>query len=178
MRLTRHVLVALALAAWAASLAQSDARPRGGKQPNAGRHVGVTAPGGGAVKARGTASPVRREIPAFTTRNPIGATTPPIVSPPAAARGTIPAPSAAGAANAIGVRPGIIGSTPAPAAAAKIGPGATPATGARPTVPAFAAHGGAINGTGITRPGTTPGVIGGPARIAGGVTGTGMKPKR
>ena len=36
----------------------------------------------------------------------------------------------------------------------------------------------APSGTGMTRPGTAPGVVGGPAKLAGGITGTGMKPKR
>ena len=55
MRLTDHLLVALALAAWGASLVHSDARPRGAKPPNAGRHV--SAPVGGAPKLRGAAAP-------------------------------------------------------------------------------------------------------------------------
>jgi hypothetical protein len=185
MKLTRQVLVALVLAVGAASLAQADARPRGGKHaPNTGPRVGVQQPAGAgaAVTGRGGASHAVRESPAFTKRNAIGATTAPAgIGPPVAGPGAMPGTGAAGSAksNAIGARPGAFGSVPlAPAGAAKIGPAAGPATGVRPAAPALSAHGGGISGTGMTRPGTAPGVVGGPAKVAGGINGTGMKPKR
>jgi hypothetical protein len=178
MKMTRKVLVALLLGAWAASLAQADARPRG-KPTNAGRHVGVTVPAAGVVKGRGL--PMRRDIPALTKKNAIGATIPPAgVAPTKAPVPTVPGPNAAGVTktNPIGARTGTVAMPPAPAGAAKIGAGASPPTGVRPTAPTLAAHGGGINGTGINRPGTTPGVVGGPAKIVGGISGTGMKPKK
>jgi hypothetical protein len=179
MKLSRQFFVALVLAAWAASLAQTDARPRGGKHaPNTGPRVGVQQPAGpgAAVTGRGGASHAVRESPGFTKRNAIGATSAPagIISP-------VAGPGAAGSAksNAIGARPGAFGSLPlAPGGAAKIGPAAGLATGVRPAVPALSAHGGGISGTGMTRPGTTPGMVGGPAKVAGGINGTGMRPKK
>jgi len=184
MKLSRRIFVALVLAVGAASLAQADARPRGGKHPpNTGRPVGVPQPAGAgaAVKSRGNSFHVGRESPTFTKKNAIGAATPPVgISPPVAGPGAFPGTGAAGAvkANAIGARPGAFGSVPvAPAVAAKIGPAASPATGVRPA-PALSAHGGGISGTGMTRPGTAPGMVGGPAKLAGGISGTGLKPKR
>jgi hypothetical protein len=185
MKLSRQFFVALVLAAGAASLAQADARPRGGKHaPNAGPRVGAHYPAGAgaAVNGRGSPSHAGRESPGFTKRNAIGATTAPAgIGPPVAGPGAIPGTGAAGSAksNAIGARPGVFGSVPlAPAGAAKIGPAAGPATGVRPAAPALSAHGGGISGTGMTRPGTAPGVVGGPAKVAGGISGTGMRPKK
>jgi hypothetical protein len=185
MKLTRQVLIALVLAAGAASLVQADARPRGGKHaPNIGRPVGVQQPAGAgaAVKGRGNPSPAGRESPTFTKKNAIGATSLPAgIGPPVAGPGAFPGTGASGAVkvNAIGARPGTVGSLPrAPAGAAKIGPAASPATGVRPAAPALSVHGGGISGTGMTRPGTAPGVVGGPAKLAGGISGTGMRPKR
>ena len=181
MKLTPQVLVALVLAVGAASLAQADARPRGGKHaPNIGRPVGVQQPaaGGAAVKGRGNLFHAGRESPTLTKKNAIGAATPPVGITPVAGPGAFPGTGTAGAvkANAIGARPGTIGSLPlAPAGAAKIGPAAGPTTFVRSAAPA---HGGGISGTGMTRPGTTPGVVGGPAKVAGGISGTGMKSKR
>ena len=185
MKLTRQIFVALVLAVWVASLAQADARPRGGKHaPNTGTPVGVQHPAGGgaAVKGRGNASPAARESPTFTKKNAIGAATSPAgIAPPMAGPGAFPGTGAAGAvkANAIGARPGTVGSLPfAPAGAAKIGPAASPATGVRPAAPVLSVHGGGISGTGMTRPGTAPGMVGGPAKLAGGISGTGLRPKR
>jgi hypothetical protein len=169
MKLSRQFFVALVLAAGAASLAQADARPRGGKHaPNTGPRVGVQQPAGAGagVTGRGGASHAVRESPTFTKRNAIGATTAPagIISP-------MIGPG--------GARPRTVGSWPlAPVGAAKIGPAAGPATGVRPAAPALSAHGGGISGTGMTRPGTAPGVVGGPAKVAGGINGTGMRPKK
>jgi hypothetical protein len=168
-KLTGRVFVALVLGAWAASLAQADARQRGGKHT--------------ATAARQAAQPHRpAPAPAFTPKNAIGAAAPPArIGPPVAGAGAIPPANAVGAvkANAIATRPWTVGSIHvAPAGAAKIGPAASPAMGIRPSPPALAAHGGGISGTGLTRPGTAPGTVGGPAKIAGGITGTGLKPKR
>src|SRR5580693_3353057 len=92
MRLTGHGLVALALAAWVASLVPSDARQRGAKPPNAGRHM--SAPAGGPAKARATVP----AIAPFTNRNAIGVTTAPGgFSPPKAVLPTITAPNVTGA---------------------------------------------------------------------------------
>jgi hypothetical protein len=64
------------------------------------------------------------------------------------------------------------GGTVGRASAAKVLP--PPALGAA----APAGPGAGINGTGIARPGVAPGTIGGPAKVATGIAGTGMKPKR
>jgi hypothetical protein len=169
MKPTRQVLVLLVLAAWATSLAQADARQRGGKHaPNAARQV--TQPHRPAA------------APAFTPKNAIGATTPPArIGAPVTGAGTVPGTGATGGVkfNATAARPGTVGSLPvAPVGAAKIGPAAGPTTFVRSAAPALASHGGGISGTGMTRPGTAPGMVGGPAKLAGGISGTGMKPKR
>jgi hypothetical protein len=169
MKLSRQIFVALVLAAWTASLAQSDARGRGGRHaPNAARPVGVQLPaGGGAAKARVNALPVIRETPALAKRNAVGAAVPTAgLSAPKPGLATIPGPNAAGATKShpIGARPGTVA----------MPSGARPVV--RSTAPAIA-HGGGISGTGPTR-GTAPGAIGGPAKLAGGITGTGMRPRR
>jgi hypothetical protein len=180
MKLNRQIFVLLVLAAWTASLAQSGARPRGAKPaPNAGHHVGVQPPaGGGAAKARANAPPVVRDTPAFAKKNAIGATAAPAgISPPKPGLATIPG-NAAGLtkSNPIGARPGMVAIPSAPSGATKIGPGASTTPFVRSAAPPMP-HAG-ISGTGVTRPGTAPGMVGGPAKLAGGITGTGMKPKR
>jgi hypothetical protein len=182
MKLTDQIFVVLVLAAWAASLAQSDARQRGGKPaPNAGHHVGVQQPaGGGAVKGRATAPLVVREPAAFAKKNAIGATAAPAgISAPKPVLATIPGANAAGLtkSNLIGPRSGTVAIPSAPSGAAKISPGASPTSFVRSAAPGMP-HGGGISGTGMARPGTTPGLIGGPAKLAGGISGTGMKAKR
>jgi len=170
MQFTRQVLVALVLGAWAASFAQADARPRGSKQVgNSARHLNEHRPVGAAKGRVG----VPQAAP--FSRNAIGiAIQPARVGPGAAARGiSFPAnaagpPKQSGAGGLFSVAPG----------AGKIGPVASPAAGVRPATPAFSAHGAGISGTGMTRPGATPGMLGGPAKLAGGINGTGMRPKR
>ena len=176
MRLNRQIFVALVLAAWAASLVPTDARQRG--KQGVGHHVGVQQPAGTGLKGRGTASPA--VSPGFTRKSTIGTTTPPAGGmPPKTGSVTIPGPNAIGAArsNAIGARARVIAVPAAPAATAKISPGAAPTTFVRSAAPAMA-HSGGISGTGMTRPGTTPGAVGGPAKLAGGINGTGLRPKR
>jgi hypothetical protein len=166
MKPTLQIVVALVLAAWAASLAQADARQRGGKHaPNAARQV---------------TQPHRpAPAPAFTPRNAIGATTPPArIAAPVTGAGTVPGAAGGVKFNATAARPGTGGSLPTPVGAAKIGPAAAPTTFVRSAAPALASHSGGISGTGMTRPGTAPGRVGGPAKLAGGISGTGMKQKR
>jgi len=180
--MTRQIFVLLVLAPWVASLAPTDARPRGGRHaPNAGHHVGVQHPaGGGAARARPNVPPVVREPAAFTKKNAIGATTAPAgISPPKPGLATIPAANAAGLtkSNPVGARPGTVAIPSAPRGAAKIGPGASATPFVRSAAPATS-HGGGISGTGMARSGSTPGVVGGPAKLAGGISGTGMRPKK
>jgi hypothetical protein len=176
-KLTRQVLVALVLGAWAASLAQADARPRGSKHVgNTARHLNEHRPVG-AAKGR---APASQGAP--LSRNAIGVAPQPAgVGPGAAARGTGAGANAAGVVknDAIGVRGGA-GALPAaaPAGTGKIAPGARPAAGVHPATPPFSAYGAGISGTGIARPGVAPSTIGGPAKLATGIAGTGMKPKR
>jgi hypothetical protein len=172
MRLTRRVLVVLVLAAWAGSLAQSDARPRGAKHAaTPARPAGQQHAVGGAAKRRDNARPAIGRTPVFTPKNAIGVTTAPAgIGPPAPSPARAPY---AAATNPLGARPGTVALPAGPAGAAK-----TAAPGVHPGTPPPLAHGGGISGTGMTRPGSTPGVIGGPAKIAGGISGTGMKPKR
>jgi hypothetical protein len=179
-KVTGRVFVALVLGAWAASLAQADARQRGAKHPaNAAHHAGQHHVGGGAARPPSPSGNRRPALDAALPRkNAIGMTTPQArIGAPVAGPSGISGTGAVGSvkANVIGTRPGTVGSLPAPAHAAKIGPATSPATGVRPAAPALLAHGGGISGTGITRPGTAPGVVGGPAKLAGGITGTGMK---
>jgi hypothetical protein len=176
MNLTRYVLVALVLGTGAACLAQADARPRSPKHAvNAPRHVGERhLPGVG--KVQGTAS---RGAP-LLRRNAIGAAIQPVgINPRPTVPSTIPGANAAAKANAIGARAGVTGfASPPPVGAGRIAPAASPPAGVHPAAPAFSAHGAGISGTGMIRPGTTPGVLGGPAKLAGGINGTGMKTKR
>jgi hypothetical protein len=177
------VFVALVLTAWAASLTHTDARPRGGKHvPNGGHHVGVHHPAGGAgVKARPSVPQLVREPAAFAKKNAIGATAPPAgMSAPKPGLATIPGGNAAGLTKStpIGARSGAVAIPSLPAGGAKIGPAAGPTTFVRSAAPTLAPHPGGISGTGVVRPGTAPGVVGGPAKLAGGISGTGMKPKR
>ena len=175
MKRNHGILAVVVLAAWAASLAQADARQRGTKHAtNAARHVGQPhrPPSAGYVRANpSTGAPV--------SRNAIG-----LAAAPAgiAAKGTSPGASAAVVnPNIVGARAGVSASTPSVSAgAAKIGPAASPASGVRaaaPFVPAQA-HVGTISGTGMARPGSAPGTLGGPARVAGGLGGPAMKQKR
>ena len=175
MKRNHRILAVVVLAASAASLAQADARQRGTKQAtNAARHVGQPHRPPSAAYVRANPS-----TGASVSRNAIG-----LAAPPAgvAAKGTSPGASAVVVnPNIVGARTGVSASTPsAPAGAAKIGPAASPASGVRAAAP-FApaqAHVGTISGTGMTRPGTTPGMVGGPAKLAGGINGTGMRPKK
>jgi len=172
MKLNSRIVAVLVLSGWAAMLAQADARPRGGKHPgNAAGHVGMHQPAG-AARARGNASPA---APA-SVRNAIGVTTQPAaVGANAAARGT----SAAVKPNPIDthIRTSVVPPS-VTAGAGKIGSTTNPANAVRAAPSALPAHAGGINGTGIARPSATPGTIGGPARIAGGISGTGMKQKK
>jgi len=167
----RHFLLGLALAAGALSLAPADARPRGAKQAvNPAPHLGQPHRANATIGGRRTTQPVT-VVPG---KNAIGIATPPAIPPPSAL-GTSAGTNATGAvkANAIGAH---VGATavipPAPAGAVKLIPGGVPAPAVHRAVPAY---GGTISGTGLARPGSAPGVIGGPAKIAAGLNGTGMK---
>jgi hypothetical protein len=172
MNLTRQLFAVLVLGAWAATLAQADARPRSGKhQTNATGHVGTHQPAG-AAKGRGNASSA---APA-PVRNAIGvATQPAAVGANGAAKGT----SAAVKPNAIDTHVGTSVVPPSvPAGAGRIGSTTNPLNAVRAAPSASPAHAGGINGTGMARPSTTLGTIGGPAKVAGGISGTGMQKKR
>jgi len=111
-------------------------------------------------------------------KNAIGVATPPAGAGSGTVGGEGNAGSSAGGgvkANAIGV-PRATAGWPPPAPAGKIG-AANPAGTVHATPPMLPAHGG-INGTGITRAGVAPATIGGPAKVAAGIGGTGLKPKR
>jgi hypothetical protein len=90
----------------------------------------------------------------------------------------------AGKTNAIGAHIGPHGvSVAAPGGAPKAAIGVGPANAGHPgggpnAVAALSTYGGSISGTGLQRPGTAPGVIGGPAKVIAGIGGTGMRPKR
>jgi hypothetical protein len=172
MKLTQKVFALLVLGAWAATLAQADARPRTGKHPaNTAGHAG-THQASGAAKVRGNASPA---APA-PVRNAIGVATQPAA---VGATGTAKGTSAAVKPNAIDTHIGTsVVPTPVPAGAGKIGSTTNPAYAVRAAPSAPLAHAGGINGTGMARSGSTLGTIGGPAKIAGGISGTGIKQKR
>lgn len=183
MKLTRHILVVLALAACAATFAQADARPRGGKHAaNVAGHAGEHQ-AAGAVKGRASAgrSVSRKPSAAISGRNAIGATTQPAgvglgAAPPST--GSAPVTSAV-KPNAIGVHAGTTASTPSVATGAgRIGATTNPANAVRAAPSALPAHAGGINGTGMARPGSSLGPIGGPAKVATGIAGTGMKSKK
>ena len=171
MKSTRRSFAILVLGAWAATLAQADARPRGGKhQANGASHIGAHQ-AAGAARGRGNASsaapaPVRNAIGVATQPAAVGAT--------GAAKGT----SVAVRPNVIDTHIGTAVVPPSvPAGAGRIGSTTNPVNAVR-AVPSGPAHAGGINGTAMARPNTTPGTIGGPAKIAGGITGTGMQKKR
>jgi hypothetical protein len=172
MNVTRQVIVVLVLGAWAAALAQAEARPRGGKHPvSAAGHVGAHRPGGTAT-GRGNASPA---APA-PVRNAIGVPTQPAaVGANGAAKGTSAAvkPSAIDTHIRTSVTPPSVA-----AGASKIGSTTNPAYAVRAAPSVLPAHPGGINGTAMARPGSIPGTIGGPAKVAGGISGTGMKQKK
>jgi hypothetical protein len=172
MNLTRQLFVVLVLGTWAATLVQADARPRSGKHlGNAAGHVGTHQPAG-AAKGRGNAFAT---APA-PVRNAIGVTTQPAaVAATGAAKGT----SAAAKPSAIDPHIGIRVVPPSvPAGAGRIGSTTNPANAVRAAPSAPPVHAVGINGTGMARPGSTPGTIGGPAKVAAGITGTGMQKKR
>jgi hypothetical protein len=175
MNLTRQLLAVLVFGACAAAFAQADARPRSGKHPaNAAGHVGQH-------HRVGLAKPLRSAVPAAPTRNAIGAATQSAgvgvgASPPllrgAPAAGTVK-PNAINAHIGMGVV-----SPSLPGGVGKIGSTTNPVNAVRAAPSAPPAHAGGINGTGMGRPGNTLGTIGGPAKLATGITGTGMKQKR
>jgi hypothetical protein len=175
MNLTHQILAVLVLGIWAATLAQADARPRGGKNAaDPAGHVGTHRP-------TGLAKPLRNAAPVAPVRNAIGAAT----QPPGVGLGT--APHSTGNAPAPGaVNPKTINAhvgmgvvTPTvPAGAGKIGSTTNPANAVRAVPSAMPTHTGGINGTGMTHFGSTPGTIGGPAKLATGITGTGMQKKK
>jgi hypothetical protein len=173
MNLIRKNFALLALATWAATLAQADARPRGGKHPaNAAAHVGTHHQP--AAKGRGNASPAVL-APA---RNAIGVTTQPAAvgaSGPAKGTGVVVKPNAIDTHIGTNVVPRSM-----PAGTGNIGSTTNPANAVRavPVPSAPPAHAGGINGTGMARPNTTLGTIGGPAKVAGGISGTGMQKKK
>lgn len=130
----------------------------------------------GALEALKKSAARPASVPRFARRAPEPA-------PPFAARNAIglaARPAGAGVfsgsvkANAIAAHPGVSASIPvAPVGFARLGTG--PANAVHPALPATSASGGTINGTGMTRPGLVPGVLGGPAKIAAGISGTGLK---
>jgi hypothetical protein len=178
MRRNHRILAVVVFAACAASLAQADARQRGTKHAtNAARHVGQPHRPPSAAYVRANPS-----TGASVSRNAIGLATPPAgVAPGTAPNGRRAGASAVVNPGAVGVRVGTGGSSPSvPAGAAKIGPAASPPNGVRAAAP-FApaqAHVGTISGTGMARPGSAAGTLGGPARVAGGLGGPAMKQKR
>lgn len=132
--------------------------------------------------ARPTSAPrvQRRALepaPAFVVRNAIGlAAKPAGVHVTALGRATR---AGAVSGGVIGAPTGVTSSIPAaPIGVVKLGPAAGPASAVRPVLPATSASGGTINGTGMTRPGFAPGALGGPAKLAAGISGTGLRIKR
>jgi hypothetical protein len=172
MNLTRQLFAVLVLGAWAATLAQADARPRSGKHPiNAAGHVRTHQPAG-AAKARRNASPAV----SAPVRNAIGVTTQPAS---AGANGAAKGTSAAVKPNAIDPHIGTTVVPPSvPAAAGRIGSTTNPANAVRAAPSALPAHAGGINGTAMARSSSSLGTIGGPAKVAGGISGTGMQKKK
>ncbi len=167
MKPARHLLLTIVLGAWAASLACADARPRGVKHAvNPAQHVGQQHRVDGVVGGRGIAQPGTL-VPG---KNAIGVAMPPAAPiPNAAGRGTSAGATAA-KANAIGAHVGVTALPPsAPPAVVKLAPAGVPANAVHPPVPASHAT---ISGTGMARPGSASGVIGGPAKIATGLNGT------
>jgi mRNA-degrading endonuclease toxin of MazEF toxin-antitoxin module len=168
----RPAFVLLLLGAWAATLAQVDARPRGGKHPaDVAGHVGAHRPAGTAKRPPNAA-------PTAPARNAIGIVTQP-TGVGAAKQVTGAPPAAAVKPNAINTHLGTVVVAPSmPSGAGRIGSTTNPANAVRAVPSAVPLHAGGINGTGIAHPSSTLGTIGGPAKIAGGISGTGMKKKR
>ena len=171
MKLTRRIWVVLVLVACAATFAQADARPRGAKHPaNAAGHVGTH-------HSAGLAKPLRNAAPAAPARNAIGVATQPAGvglgttahAPPA----TVVKPNAINAHLGTGVV-----SPSLPAGAGKIGSTTNPASAMRAAPSVAPVHAGGINGTGMAHPSSTLGTVGGPAKVATGITGTGIQKKR
>jgi hypothetical protein len=173
MTLTRQLLAVLVLAAWAATFAQADARPRSAKNPgNAAGHVGQRHP---------APKPLRNVAPVAPTRNAIGVATQPASVGLGARTPVTGGTPATGAVkpNAVNTHIGTgVGSPSLPAGAGRIGTTTNPVNAVRAVPSAPLAHAGGINGTGMTRRSNTLGTIGGPAKVATGITGTGMKQKR
>jgi hypothetical protein len=169
MNMIRKAFAVLVLGAWAATLAQADARPRGGKHPtNVAAHGGTHHP---AAKARAkaySAAPVQ-------VRNAIGVTTQPMAAgATGAAKGTSVVKPYAVDTH---IRTSVV--TPAaPAGSGKIGSTTNPAYAVRAAPSGLPARGGGINGTAIVRTNAGAGTLGGPARVAGGISGTGMQKKK
>jgi len=179
MKLKRRIRTVLVLGACAASIAQADARQRSQKHVTTPpRHVSQPHHAPGAANVRANAS-----SGAPVSRNAIGLATPPAIVGSSA---TAKAPSAG--ANAVVVNPNAVGvhaptgvsTSSVPAGAAKIGPAASPTNGVRAAAPFVPpqAHVGTISGTGMTRPGSAPATIGGPAKMAGGLGGAAVRQKK
>jgi len=172
---TRQFFAVLVLGAWAATLVQADARPRGGKHAaNAAQHVGPQHPAG-------FAKPRRNAAPVAPARNAIGAVTQPAGVGPITAPHTMGAAPATRAVNPHPINAHIgagVVSPSLPGGAGKIGSTTNPANAVRAVPSGLPAHAGGINGTGMTHPSSTLGTIGGPAMVATGISGTGMKQKR
>jgi len=175
MNVTRQVFAVLAIGAWVGTFAQAEARPRGANHPaNAAGHVGQHRPAG-------LAKPYRSAAPVAPIRNAIGAAT-----RATGAGSGAPAPVTGGASAATTVKPNAINphigtgvvSPSLPAGAGKIGSTTNPANAMRAAPSAVPVHAGGINGTGMPHPSNTLGTIGGPAKLATGITGTGMQRKR
>ena len=172
MNLSRQLFAVVMVGACAATLAQADARPRGGKHPaNAAGHVGTHLPAG-AARVRGNVSPA---APA-RVRNAIGVATQPVaVGATGVGKGT----SAAVKPNPVVTHIGTTVVPPSvPAGAGKIGSTTNPVNAVRAAPSPPPVRAGGINGTGMARVGIAPGTIGGPAKIAGGISGTGMQKKK
>jgi hypothetical protein len=175
MKLTHQILAVLVLGIWVAALAQADARPRGGK------HAGDAAGHAGAHRPAGLAKPLRNATPVAPIRNAIGAVTPPagVGSGTATHALGVGSPVPVVKPNAINahIGTGVVSPT-GPTGAGKIGSTTNPANAVRAAPSAMPAHTGGINGTGMAHPSNTLGTIGGPAKLATGITGTGMRPKK
>jgi hypothetical protein len=65
-----------------------------------------------------------------------------------------------------------------PAGAGKIGSTTNPVNAVRAAPSAPPAHAGGINGTGMAHPSSILGTIGGPAKVAAGISGTRMQKKK
>jgi hypothetical protein len=127
----------------------------------------------------------QRPDPGATAKNAIGVATKPAGVNAAGPGRTSPSLNAVGAARTgpMGGQAGPPGSSPpTPGNAAKPGPTVGTLNAGHPSLgPAGVAvspNGAGLSGTGLGRPGSGPGSIGGPAKLAAGISGTGMRPKR